>query len=1365
VRNFRLRLKGWLSSNGAVSSASTWLRGFSSAVTRPGFLIGMVVVLVPALIFLMVPRLRATSPNVITVTTLSSIPVTGSCSLPEAVANANDESNAGNDGGNCGAGTGNDLINFTAALNGTIALTSSLPAIVHTLTIDGTGATIAISGGGTVGVLSTDVDSTLSLNDLTITDGSASAGGGVDNAGTLFVDNSTFSGNTTTSANGGAIFNDGTLVVTNSTFSGDSVDTGASGGAVYNNASASAAILNSTFSGNLAPDGFGGALANAGTLLSVTNSTFSGNTSSPTNGGAIYNGGSDTSVIVSNSILATSSTSDDCAGTAAIVNGGYNIADDASCGFPATKAANGQTIGDSVGPLLESLAHNGGPTETIATESSSPAIDAIPIALCPLTDQRGYPRPDVGDTSGACDIGSFESSNAVVNTLIDDSTLGDGLCSLRKAINNANAGSDVSSGDCIIGSQIVFSVSGKISLVSTLPEVTGLVTIDGSGQTISIDGGGSIQVLQVSADGSLNLETLTISNGLSATNGGGVENEGGNVSCNDVTFSGNTASAQGGAIFNNGNTLTVTNCTFSNNSQTTAAVGDDGGAAIYTNNGTTTITGSTFTGGDAASNGGAIYADNNVSTDPTTLNITNSTFSGNTATSSGGAVLTYGTANATLKNCTISGNSAGSGLGGGVDRANPSSGTFTVNSSIIANTSNGGDCAGTISRTLGDIADDATCGFPTMNSASGKTLGDNVEPLLDPAGLKDNGGPTFTIGLQAGSPAIDGISIASCPSTDQRGAPRPDRGDIGKINPACDLGAFESGDILPTTTPTATITPTSTNSASQTPTPTPTPTPSATPTPTTTATSTNTNTPTPTPTPTATQTNNGTATPTSTFTATATPTPSATLTPTAVPTSIITFEGNGPLFQSSTAVSSIVVSAPSPISGGLKAGDILLAQIVVYDGSGTNVPTAPTNWILIRDDSVQFGNHLTSWLYYHAVSNPGAEPSTYTWTISSQFAAAIMGDYRGATVPDPIDKSSGAFQGGGNPSQVAAPSLTPFVNGELQVYFYASQNFAAPTVTLAVPPINQRVNEKSTLEGFTLAFGDLTAPNAGTPSTLYTASAMGSGGFPVITGQAVLLVPFGTPATPTATATTPPAPTATPTPTVVPITPTPTQTIAPTATATPVSPISFVNAGPLFDSSTAVTTVTVDVPSGVSSGDLLLAQIIIYDGSGTNVPSTPGGWHLLRHDNLSSGGNQIASWLYYKVAGSEPFSYNWSISSQYAAGVMGDWRGVSGTPIDQTSGTTAVGNPAISGAPSLTPTNAGELQVYFYGGQNLRAPVISQPSAIVSLANDPSSKEGFTLAFGQLAAPFQSTPSPVYNATASGSGPVVMTSQAVLLNP
>jgi hypothetical protein len=71
-------------------------------------------------------------------------------------------------------------------------------------------------------------------------------------------------------------------------------------------------------------------------------------------------------------------------------------------------------IGDNVidaDIFLGTLASNGGPTQTIAlTSASSFAVDAVPPANCPVTDQRGFARLDPEDgTSGACDIGAYES--------------------------------------------------------------------------------------------------------------------------------------------------------------------------------------------------------------------------------------------------------------------------------------------------------------------------------------------------------------------------------------------------------------------------------------------------------------------------------------------------------------------------------------------------------------------------------------------------------------------------------------------------------------------------------------------------------------------------------------------------------------------------------------------------------------------------------------------------------------------------------------------------------------------------------------------------------------------------------------------
>ena len=63
------------------------------------------------------------------------------------------------------------------------------------------------------------------------------------------------------------------------------------------------------------------------------------------------------------------------------------------------------------------LANNGGPTQTIALEPNSQAVDFIPVADCTdqsiadrlalTTDQRGFPRPDPGNPD-FCDAGAFE---------------------------------------------------------------------------------------------------------------------------------------------------------------------------------------------------------------------------------------------------------------------------------------------------------------------------------------------------------------------------------------------------------------------------------------------------------------------------------------------------------------------------------------------------------------------------------------------------------------------------------------------------------------------------------------------------------------------------------------------------------------------------------------------------------------------------------------------------------------------------------------------------------------------------------------------------------------------------------------------
>jgi CSLREA domain-containing protein len=256
-----------------------------------------------------------------------------------------------------------------------------------------------------------------------------------------------------------------------------------------------------------------------------------------------------------------------------------------------------------------------------------------------------------------------------VNNLTDPvDTSGNGFCTLREAINNANAASDTSGGDCAAGTgtdTINFSVSGKITLISTLPAIanssSGSLTIDGTGQTITIDGDDSFQVLQVNSGATLSLNSLTIANG-------------------------NQGAGDGGAIYNGGTSLTITNCTFSGNSSN-----DDGGTfggAIFSSGGSVlTVDRSVFSSNSAGANGsgGAIA----VLTGP--ISITNSVFSDNQASIGGGIFQVDAENTLTVGNSTFSNNSAlsdGTANGGAIDCL---SGTIT-NSNFIRNsaTTNGG---------------------------------------------------------------------------------------------------------------------------------------------------------------------------------------------------------------------------------------------------------------------------------------------------------------------------------------------------------------------------------------------------------------------------------------------------------------------------------------------------------------------------------------------------------------------------------------------------------------------------------------------------------------------------------------------------
>jgi predicted outer membrane repeat protein len=398
-----------------------------------------------------------------------------------------------------------------------------------------------------------------------------------------------------------------------------------------------------------------------------------------------------------------------------------------------------------------------------------------------------------------------------VNSLADPGA--QGICALRDAITAANT--MTATNGCNAGKghdTIQFSVTGTIKLADTLPEITDVeLTINGPPSPgITISGGGKVQVMQVASGATLNLKNATIAEGsiffVSLGSGGGIENQGtltvtnstflsnrtnfvsggidnqGTLTVTNTTFSGNSADFSGGAIFNEPRgTLTVINSTFSGNT----ALTDTGG---ITNTGTLTLINSTFSG-NTGGNGGAIGN----SFFGRGLIIINCTFSGNIAVHSpsaggpgGGGISNGGTL--TVINSTFSGNTAEGGVGGDIESGG--SGLTSLKSTILAASSSSGNCFGNFTDLGYNISDDDSCGFTAVGSLN------NTDPMLDPAGLANNGGPTQTIALLSGSAAIDAIPVAECTdqqgnrlTTDQRGFPRPDNGEG-----VCDIGAYEFQD-------------------------------------------------------------------------------------------------------------------------------------------------------------------------------------------------------------------------------------------------------------------------------------------------------------------------------------------------------------------------------------------------------------------------------------------------------------------------------------------------------------------------------------------------------------------------------------------
>ena len=249
---------------------------------------------------------------------------------------------------------------------------------------------------------------TLTLNNVIVTESTATNAGGIRNSGggsVLNINNSIISNNTATTSSGGGMqnFSTSTVNIKNSTFVGNtSGGTTGGGGAQFNG---TVRITNSTFANNTAPNGTGGGFQSNGSNQIITNSTFSGN-SSGSSGGGIHRGTTNVNFFIRNSIVAGNNGTADFAGyyetrpTESIRKATILSAMSAQ--------ATGWEMSDllNTNPMLGMLADNGGFGMTFLPMMGSPAIDAgtklrsrsdlrgkQSARKRVTTDQRGVARP------------------------------------------------------------------------------------------------------------------------------------------------------------------------------------------------------------------------------------------------------------------------------------------------------------------------------------------------------------------------------------------------------------------------------------------------------------------------------------------------------------------------------------------------------------------------------------------------------------------------------------------------------------------------------------------------------------------------------------------------------------------------------------------------------------------------------------------------------------------------------------------------------------------------------------------------------------------------------------------------------------
>ena len=724
---------------------------------------------------------------------------------------------------------------FNTAMTITLSGTQlELSNTTGTETITGPAGGVTVSGGGASRVFQVDNLVAASMSGLTITGG---------NAGDYF---------------GGGLLNYGVTTLTNCTVSGNYAHTG--GGLA--NSGDSLTLINCTVSGNTG----GGLFTEYGTAT-ATNTIIAGNDvdlrgrldpASTNNliGGdpvlaplGLYGGTGETMALLPGSPAIDAGTSGpgipstDQRGLSRV--GGVDIGAFESQGFTLTPVAGSTPQSANIGtpfanPLAVSVTANnpiepvdGGVVNFVGNSvTGATAIFSAPSAVIVggQAEVSAAPNNALGSytavaSAGDSLTGSFALTNTgtpfttdlVVNTTSGSLVPGAGLLSLPEAISIENSGGFPIPKSAITFDPTVFAKPQTITLTGSELELgnttTGPWTITGPAAGVTVSADGASRVFQVDPGVTASISGMTITGGNVTGNGGGLYNDGGNVTLTNCTVSGNSAGRDGGGLYNRG-TLTLTASTVSGNSATYRL--SDGGGLYNQTGGTTTLTDCTVSGnssgdftlnfpsgsGGGISNFGTTTLINCAVSDNSagggggglynvgTVTLTNCTVGGNyVAGGPGGGMLNDAkNATASLTNCTVSGNSSPFARGGGLRN---DEGTTTLANTIVAGNSASFVGSGN-TDVSGSFVSEGNNLIGETDGGSGWVSSDRTGTVASPlnaelAALGNYGGPTQTMPELYGSPAIAAGNVNLVPAgitTDQRGQPR-------FYNGAVDIGAYQ----------------------------------------------------------------------------------------------------------------------------------------------------------------------------------------------------------------------------------------------------------------------------------------------------------------------------------------------------------------------------------------------------------------------------------------------------------------------------------------------------------------------------------------------------------------------------------------------